>query len=70
MAGLLVVGWVSMTPPVKMGRDTYMLTTHARGGFNSNGELLTKVIASANAFCASQGLNALVQSEQNSGVQG
>jgi hypothetical protein len=53
-----------------MGKDTYMLTTHARGGFNSDGELTTQAIAKAGDFCASKGLQVLVQSEQHKGVQG
>jgi hypothetical protein len=63
-------GCVTLTEPVQMGKDTYMLTTHARGGFNSDGALMTQAIAKAGDFCASKGLQVFVQSKQQKGVQG
>lgn len=69
-AGLAIAGCVTTTEPVQLTRDTYMITTHARGGFNSDGELITQTITTASHFCATKGLNFMMQSQEHKGVQG
>jgi len=64
-----LVGCVSITQPVAIGKDTYMVTLNARGGFQSDGELLNKSIADARNFCTSLGRDLEVQSTQTSGTQ-
>lgn len=66
---LLVAGCVTVTDPVRMGKNRYIVTLNARGGFESDGELLTQSIQRANEFCNSQGLLAEVASTQTKGVQ-
>jgi hypothetical protein len=51
-------GCVTVTEPVSMGENRYLITLNARGGFQSDGELLTQSINHANDFCARQGKRA------------
>lgn len=60
---------VSMTEPVQVGKDTYMIGLNARGGFSSDAELLAQTIKAATTFCASQERDIEVQSSNVSGVQ-
>jgi len=66
----LLTGCVSITDPVPMGKDTYMISLNARGGFSSNGQLLANTIKKAGDFCSSQGLNVEVLNTGSTGVQG
>jgi PBP1b-binding outer membrane lipoprotein LpoB len=68
-AAVLLGGCVSMTEPVQVGKDTYMIGLNARGGFSSDAELLAQTIKTATAFCASQGRDIEVQSTNVTGVQ-
>ncbi|WP_143188691.1 hypothetical protein [Burkholderia ubonensis] len=67
--GLLMTGCVSVTDPVAMGEGRYLITLNARGGLQSDGELLAQSVQRANDFCAARGLHADVVSTQTSGVQ-
>jgi hypothetical protein len=61
---------VSITDPVPMGKDTYMIALSAHGGLSSNAELLAATIKKASEFCAAQGLNVEVTNTGATGVQG
>jgi len=47
---VLISGCVTMTEPVSMGEGRYLITLNARGGFESDGSLLSKSIEKANQF--------------------
>ena len=64
-----VAGCVNMTEPVSMGENKFMITLNARGGFQSDGELLSRTIQRANEFCRNQGRKAEITNTQTSGVQ-
>lgn len=66
---LALSGCVSMTDPVPVGKDTYMIGLGARGGFSNDAELMAQTIKAAEAFCASQNRRVDVQSTSSSGVQ-
>lgn len=66
---LAVTGCVSMTDPVAMGEGRYLITLNARGGMQSDGELLAQTITKANQFCAAQNKTASIISTKSSGVQ-
>jgi len=68
-ASVLLVGCVTVTDPVPVGKDTYMIGLGAHGGFSSDAELLSQSIKAATAFCASQHRTIEVQSTNASGVQ-
>jgi hypothetical protein len=70
-ATLLLCSCVTATAPVSMGEGRYMISLNARGGFQSDGELLAQSIRNANAFCVgqAQGLHADVLNTQSTGVQ-
>jgi hypothetical protein len=65
-----LAGCVTVTDPVPVGKDNYMIGLGARGGFSSDAELLAQTIRTAGAFCASQHRGVEVQSTNASGVQG
>ncbi len=65
----MLASCVTVTKPVPMGDDKYMLSLNARGGFNNNGELLKDSIERANAFCREKGLYAHILQTEVSGVQ-
>ena len=67
---LLLAGCVTMTAPVQVGKDTYMIGVGARGGFSSDAELLAKSIKTAGEFCASLHRSIEVQNTNSHGVQG
>jgi hypothetical protein len=69
VASAALVGCVTMTDPVQVGPDTYMIGLGARGGFSSDAELLSQTIKAATAFCSSQNRRIEVQSTTSSGVQ-
>ncbi|WP_146166013.1 hypothetical protein [Stenotrophobium rhamnosiphilum] len=58
-----------MTDPVSMGENRYLVTLNARGGFQSDGELLSRSITKANEFCQAKGLRAEIADTKNTGVQ-
>jgi hypothetical protein len=65
----LLAGCVNLTEPVSMGENRYMITLNARGGFQSDGELLSRSIQKAHEFCRAQGHRAEISTTQTSGVQ-
>lgn len=68
-AVLLMAGCVTTTDPVSMGGGRYMITLNARGGFQSNGALISQTIQRANSFCSAQGKSANVLNTETKGVQ-
>ena len=70
MAALALAGCVSMTEPVSVGPDAYMLGLSARGGMTSDAELLAQTLRSAGTFCTRQGRRIEVQSTNSTGTQG
>ncbi len=66
---LFLAGCVNVTSPVLAGKDTYMISLGARGGFSSDAELLAQTIQAAGAFCTKQGRTVEVVSSSSSGVQ-
>jgi hypothetical protein len=69
IGAVLLTGCVTMTDPVMVGKDTYMIGLGARGGFSNDSDLLAQTIRSAGAFCSSQHRTIEVQSTNTSGVQ-
>lgn len=65
----LLTACVTISDPVSLGDDRYMLHLNARGGFSSDGELLEETIKQANAFCASQNKKAVILNTETSGTQ-
>ena len=70
VALVMLGGCVSMSQPVAVGKDTYLITLNARGGFQSDGDLLTQSIERAREFCTSRQRTMEVQSTDVSGTQG
>src|SRR5579859_7260188 len=70
---LLVIGTLAacttVTKPVPMGDERYLITMNAHGGLHGDGELLQQTIMNANQFCSDKGMHAEVLSTQNSGTQ-
>jgi ATP-dependent protease HslVU (ClpYQ) peptidase subunit len=62
-------GCTTVTEPVAVGKDTYMIGLGARGGFSTDAELMSQSIKAAGDFCASQNRRIEVQSTQSKGVQ-
>ncbi len=69
-AALALSGCVTVTEPVPVGPDAYMIGLGARGGFTSDAALLAQSVKGAGAFCARQGKRMEVQSTNAIGVQG
>jgi hypothetical protein len=69
VAVLALGGCVTMTEPVQVGPDTYMIGLGARGGLSSDAELLSQSIKAASTFCASKNRHIEVQNTSTSGVQ-
>lgn len=61
---------VTTSEVTPMGRDTFMVSTDARGGFTSSADLTAKSAQKANAYCAAMGKEMSPDSVQNSGVRG
>lgn len=70
--GLLMAlaGCVTTSDVTSMGRDTFMISTDARGGFNSSSELTARSAQKANSYCAGLGKQMLPTSIENQGVRG
>ncbi len=62
-------GCVSVTEPVSVGKDTYMIGLGARGGLSTDAELMSKTLKSAGEFCLAQNKHIEVQSTSSKGVQ-
>ena len=59
-----------MTIPVPIGPDAWMIGLGARGGFQSDADLLSQAISAAGQFCAKQGRRVEVTNTNASGTQG
>jgi hypothetical protein len=67
----LLGGCVTISDPVPVGRNTYMISLGARGGLaGSNSELVLQAVQKAGAFCAASGREIEVRHTSSSGVQG
>lgn len=69
-AAFSIIGCLSVTDPIQVGQDTYMIGASSGTGFDSNTTLLTETLKGANAFCAKQGKLAELQTSKTSGAQG
>lgn len=69
LAGSLVAGCVTVTEPVQVGENEYMIGLGARGGFETDAELLAKSIKAAGEFCASRHATIEVVRTTAKGVQ-
>jgi hypothetical protein len=67
--GTMLVACISMTDPVEVGQDTYMMGLGARGGLSSDAELLSQTIKAAVDFCAAKNRRIEVQNTSTTGVQ-
>lgn len=68
-ATLFLAGCVSVTQPVAVGQDTYMIGLGARGGLSSDADLMAQSVKAAGAYCTTKGRTIEVQSMAASGVQ-
>ena len=69
-AALALSGCTTMTAPVPVGTDTYMMGLSARGGLTSDTELLAQTMRAARAFCGHLGRHMELQTSSASGTQG
>ena len=67
---LALSGCTTMTDPVPVGTDTYMMGLSARGGLTSDTELLAQTMRAAGAFCGRLGRHMELQTSSTSGTQG
>jgi hypothetical protein len=66
-----LTGCVTISEPVPVGRDTYMISMGARGGMSgTNSELLLQAVKKAGAFCQSSGREIEVHNTNSSGIPG
>jgi predicted small secreted protein len=71
MVATTLAGCVTMSEPVPVGRDTYMMSIGARGGLSgSNSELVVQAVQKAGVFCESTGREIELRNTSSSGVQG
>lgn len=70
IVGGLLGGCVSTSEVTPMGRDTFMVSTDARGGLTSSADLTARSAQKANAYCASKGEEMSPHSIQNQGIRG
>ena len=68
MLGL--AGCVTTSDVTPMGRDTFMVSTDARGGFSSSAELTAKSAKKANAYCMAMNKEMEPTNILNQGVRG
>ena len=68
-SAIFLAACVTVTDPVQVGDNRYLVTLNARGGFQSDGQLLTQSIQKANSYCEAQGKRAEVEKTEVSGVQ-
>lgn len=69
-ASLAISGCMTMTSPVPTGPDSWMIGLGARGGFQSDADLLAQSITKAGQFCAGMGKRMEVTNTSASGTQG
>ena len=70
LTALVSSGCVTVTEPVSVGTDTYMIGLNARGGLTGDAELLAQTMRAAGAFCGRQGRHMELQNSTTSGTQG
>ena len=66
----ILAGCVTTSEVIPMGRDTFMVSTDARGGFTSSADLTAKSVQKANLYCGSTGRQMVPDSVQNTGLRG
>lgn len=69
-AALALSACVTMTEPVQVGTDSYMIGLSARGGMAGGAELLAQTMRAAGAFCGRQGRHMELQGSNTTGIQG
>ena len=69
-AALALSGCVTMTDPVPVGTDTYMMGLSARGGLTGDTELLAQTMRAAGAFYERFGRHMELRTSSTSGTQG
>ena len=67
---LILAGCVSTSDVTPMGRDTFMVSTDARGAYFSRSSLVARSAQKANAYCSTLGKEMMPDSIQNQGVPG
>ena len=70
LVALAAAGCVSVTAPVPTGPDSYMIGLGARGGFQTDADLMSQTLKAANEFCAQTHRMMVVQSTSSAGTQG
>lgn len=66
---LLLSSCVTISEPISLGDDKYMIHLNARGGFNSDGELLEQSIKQAHTYCIARNKKAVIVNTETSGTQ-
>ncbi len=69
LAAFLLASCVSVTEPVSVGKDTYMMGLGAHGGFQTDAELMATTLHAASDFCTAQHRTMEVQSTSAHGTQ-
>ncbi len=67
---MALTGCVTTSDVTPIGRDTFMVSTDARGGFTSTADLVARSAQKANAYCRAIGKEMMTDNIQNQGVRG
>lgn len=65
---LLSAGCTTTTPIQPVGRDRFMLSSTARGGFTTDGQIKADLVDRARAFCGKKEM--VLESSTSGGTQG
>jgi hypothetical protein len=65
-----ISGCVSSSGPMPFGKDSYMISTSARGGLDNPGSATQGAIKEANAHCASMGKVLMPRNTTQTGTPG
>lgn len=69
LLSLALAGCASVTEPMKIASDTYLVNSQASGSFYSWGEVKNLALAKANSHCDQQGKVIELVGEEYSGVR-
>lgn len=67
--GLIITGCASVTEPVSIGDNLYLVNSQTSGSFYSWGETKNLAITKANEFCGKQGKLMTLEGEEYSGAR-
>ena len=70
MLALSLAGCQTVSDVTPIGRDTYMVGAHVRGGLTSTMEVKQLAIRRADTFCGGQGKRMALVNVESRGVQG